>query len=361
MLTIKFGLWIQDYEMDEPSKLDGPVFTRWLPDGENDALKVTIDRYSAEVYLWFERHGFIDDSGFIRYEHKRFEIDPNVLPRQEKVYAGALYGKIILNEISEAQVSALINHEVESEEYVTLGKLVLKKILDPVLIQFTKLLKNTYGQYWIEVYKPFDSRNLALSNHCSRLNMKWHLSDEESGDFVPGKKEIQTISFTVSASQEKEYIDRNAWFHLESLLNNKFEPSLSSAFASRANKLLEEGRYSHSLLESVTAIELSIEEYIRRSISNAPELEEYMHSFWKNPLPTRISLVASLAGADTNDISLSISGVNERNKFVHDGKDPDSSVSGLVDGLLRTISHLNNNQELRFPSVDMSNALTAAE
>ena len=224
MLTIKFGLWIQDYEMDEPSKLDGPVFTRWLPDGENDALKVTIDRYSAEVYLWFERHGFIDDSGFIRYEHKRFEIDPNVLPRQEKVYAGALYGKIILNEISEAQVSALINHEVESEEYVTLGKLVLKKILDPVLIQFTKLLKNTYGQYWIEVYKPFDSRNLALSNHCSRLNMKWHLSDEESGDFVPGKKEIQTISFTVSASQEKEYIDRNAWFHLESLLNNKFEP-----------------------------------------------------------------------------------------------------------------------------------------
>lgn len=361
MITIKFGLWIQDHEVNELEKHDGPVFTRWLPNGENDALKISLENYSSEVLLWFERHGYVSDSGFIEYEHKRFEIDENVLPLQAKVYAGALYGKIVLNEVTHDQINSLKEHDVESEEYINLGKFILKKILDPILVKFTKILKNTYGQYWIGQYKPFDSRKLALSNHCSKLNMKWYLHDGESGEFIPGKKEIETLGFTSYFCNEKEYISERDWFNLETLLNDQFIPSVSSVFASRANRLLEEGRYAHSLLESVTAIELSIEEYVRRSINNSSELEEYMKSFWKNPLPTRISLVASLAGVNSNDIAQSISGVTERNKFVHDGKEPDSSIAGLIEGLLRAISYLNENQKLKYPSAGKSNSLTAME
>ena len=361
MLTIKFGLWIQDHDIDDFYKLNGPVFSRWLPNGEDDALKVVIDNYSSEVHLWFERHGYIDDSGFIKYEHKRLEIDSSVIPRQEKIHAGALYGKVIYNDISEEQIQALKDGDVENDEYIKIGKLIIKKILGPVLVKFTKLLKNTYGQYWINIYKPFDSRHIALSNHCKSLNMKWFLNDSDNGEFSPGKEEVQTISFTVTMNAEEEYISQDSWLHLQELLNDNFDPTLSSAFASRANKLLEEQRYSHAILESVTAIELSIEEYIRRSISNAPDLEDHMRSFWNNPLPTRISLVASLAGADTNDILLSISGVNERNNFVHDGKETDSSASELIKGLLRTTSHLNNEQNLKFPVANISNSLSPEE
>jgi len=357
VVTINFGLWIKDHDIDDHYKLEGPVFRRWSPDGENDALKFSVLDDSVDIFLWFERHGYIDDSGFIRYEHKKFEIDPEVLPKQKKIYTGALYGKVILHSVSPAQITALKEDDTTNEEYIGLGKLVLKKILDPILSRFTRLLKHTYGQYWIEVYQKFDSRKLPLANHCHNLNMKWSLQTGESGKFLPGTKEIESIIINASSCEEHEYISQEEWFNIQNLLSGNFEPSLSSVFASRSNRLLEEERYSHSLIEAVTAIELSLEEFVRRTINFDQRLEENMRSFWKNPLPTRITLVASLAGVNTDDVGLSISGVTERNKFVHDGLEPDQKVKKFIEGLLRTISHLNNNQNLKYPDADNSNSL----
>jgi len=358
MLTITFALWIYDSDFNENDKLRGPIFTNWLPDGECDALKVPVAENSAEVSLWFERHGFVKDGGLIEYEHKKLEINPDILLRQKKVYAGALYGKVVLHDISPEQISVLKTNETENEEYKKLGKLILKKILDPVLSRFTAILKKTYGQYWIELYQKFDSRNSPLANHCAGLNMKWINEDGDTGDFVPGTKVRPKIYMLASnGCSKEEYISKGSWFHIEDLLNNEFEATLSSAFSSRANQLLNEQRFSHSLLEAVTAIELSLEEYIQRTIQI--ELKGYLKSFWNNPLPTRILIVSSLVGANTDDITLCISAVKHRNDLVHDGTEPPSSISEIIKGILRTVSHLNKHQKLKFPSPNSGNTLEA--
>lgn len=360
MVTINFANWIYDSDVGRNKELQGPVFTRWLPNGEDDALKVVISEHNATVYLWFEQHGTMDDNGFIKYEHKKNEIDKNVIPNQSKLYAGALYGKIVLNNVSEENKKVLINNESNAKEYIKLGKTVIQRILDPVLCRFTKILKNTYGQYWISIHRKYDSRIRPLANHCNRLNMKWFI-EGQSGEFLPGSKVNEVVAFTSSFCNENDYIGKDLWFRIEGLLVEEFEPSVSSAIASRSNRLLSEGRYSHSLIEAVTAIELSIEEHVRIVLKNSPNLEGYMESFWRNPLPTRVSLVAGLAGANQKDISLSITGIQQRNLFVHEGKEPDVSVKDLVRGLLRIISYLNSDQQLMYPGGSSANSLSKAE
>ncbi len=357
MLTISFRTWIKDLNTSVKKQVNGPIFTRWLPNGETDAIKIPSPAYSATVFLWFERHGSHDEHGFIRYEKDCYDIDPEAIPRQKKLYAGHLYVKVKFDDVPESLITAITTDDSENEQYIKFGKILVKKITAPILSKITNILRNTYGQYWIKQIENYDSRTMPLSNYCHYHKMKWELVNGDSGFFLPGKLETLSIGYSAGESSELEFINKDEWFKLENLLNRDFDPSLSSSFASRANQLLFEGRLSHSLIEAVIALELSLEEYVRGLFdSSAPELNNIASGFWKCNLPTKIGLVGCLIGVPGTDIKLAIEGVNKRNSLVHDGKQVDDSIEKNIVGLLQTISKLNGPNRLKFPIPDGSNS-----
>jgi hypothetical protein len=90
-LLLKFGVLLENYNIEEFDRHKGPLFHRWLPDGEKDAILVDVPDPTAELKVWFERRGFVDDR-WIRFDYSRPEIDPEIMERQAILDAGPLRG-----------------------------------------------------------------------------------------------------------------------------------------------------------------------------------------------------------------------------------------------------------------------------
>ena len=64
----------------------GPLFHRWLPDGEKDAIPLDTGEPDVELRVWFERLGFVDDlvtgldSKLIAIEQARYHLSSQGLP-----------------------------------------------------------------------------------------------------------------------------------------------------------------------------------------------------------------------------------------------------------------------------------------
>jgi hypothetical protein len=64
----------------------GPLFARWLPDGEMDKLSIPTDDSDIQLHVWIERRGYVD--GLIHYDYKRKEVDENLMTRQARLDGG---------------------------------------------------------------------------------------------------------------------------------------------------------------------------------------------------------------------------------------------------------------------------------
>jgi hypothetical protein len=75
LIRFKIELANPDFASYEPHY--GPLFHRWLPDGDHDAIVLKTDDPNLELKVWFERRGFVEN-GNIQYSPSRFEVDPAV-------------------------------------------------------------------------------------------------------------------------------------------------------------------------------------------------------------------------------------------------------------------------------------------
>lgn len=356
-IDITFGASIVDYNVDQFLRHSGPVFHRWLPNGEMDALSINYPDPQTTVRLWFERRGYVDESGFIKHEHKRKEVDDSIIPRQAILEAGAIFGRVTLADISEPEFDAVTNNRTGTDEYVSIGKRVVKKIIDPLLVRLAKILRDTYGQYWISPPSTFDSRDCSLGQYCHRRSMRWETSDGMKGEFIPNEKSSETLQFSVGRPDYSEYMSRETWLGLTELLNSDYEPSVATTISSRARRLLDEERLEHGLIEVITSLEIAIDEYVRRKLRDNKKLLEVTKSFWQLPLPARIGLISSLADISSEDIEQAFLAVVARNDFVHEGKSPSSKTKQHIQGVLNIIRVLSGPPVLRFPSGHSGNEL----
>ena len=103
-LLVKFALYLDD--LSDKSRPQGPLFHRWLPDNENDAITLKAEAKSS-VKVWFERRGHVPN-GFIEYDVSRREVDPSIVRRQCKLDGGPLFGKAEIQDISPEEYTALL-------------------------------------------------------------------------------------------------------------------------------------------------------------------------------------------------------------------------------------------------------------
>jgi hypothetical protein len=172
-LLLKFAYVLERHELDDHPA--GPLFHCWLPDGERDAITLGGAAEDFTLKLWFERFGYVDEFGYIRHHHHRREVDPNVVPKQAVLDAGALLGSIELRDVSSEALAAVEGAVDGDPNYIALGKRIVKRILEPAVSRLLKILRINYGQYWLREYEPWDSRKASIGAHCDNFQPNWSL------------------------------------------------------------------------------------------------------------------------------------------------------------------------------------------
>lgn len=361
-LLLRFAVNLCDTSY--PFMHHGPLFHRWLPDGENDAILLVTEDPSAELKVWFERFGFRREAGgFIIFDYKRREVDPDTMSKQAVLDAGPLMGLLKIPEMPQDEVLPILNNEVGDARYVALGKRIVRLIYEPVA-RFLDILRTNYGQYWIRKPDRWDSRRYSLGAYCDQLlDLQWSLDEGQTWTpFVPDER-ILSVKVTMPSVRDfYQYLTKDEWQELAKVSREKREPSLGAFLLSRAHQSLDQGDLKDALVEGVSALEVALREFGRRRFCADKHIAKEVQAFWDLPLRAQlIAIVTTLDTAQLDELKLAIQAINMRNRVVHDGWTPPDSTERQVRGLLHTVSRLLPGRPFKFPRINSGNKLMSLQ
>lgn len=362
-LLLKFGINLEEYSLSIIAQHHGPLFHRWLPDGEKDALVLDTGNSNTELMVWFERQGFVDN-GFIKFDYKRREVNPEIIPKQAILDAGPLWGILKIQGLSEAELVPLRENKIGDARYVALGKKVVKNLLYPPVARFLNILRTNYGQYWIRELEKWDSREGSLGHYCLSLNLKWSLDGGKTWtDFFPDKPLGTPRAIEIRMGKSfPEFPTKEDWQKLANVVREGYEPSLAAVILARAHQFLDQGSLKYAFIEGVSALELALNEFIRQKLHGADSLLASMKAFWNLPLRTQVIIVATLLGKiPLRDIEYTIKAIEMRNGIVHEGRNPSDDAKVELSGLLNTVAVLLSGPRFRFPTANPGNAIRPPE
>lgn len=343
-------------------KYDGPLFHRWLPDGEKDAIDLYTGFPNTGLKVWFERRGYVE-GGFIQFDISRKEVDPAIIPTQAALYAGSLFGLLEVQDITDGEASCLLNQLTEDPIYLALCETVVDKIIQPCVSRFIDILRTKYGQYWIREPEGLDYKKRSLNNRCNLLRLQWSLDSGMTWfNLTPNASTARTHATFVIGTKEsfQQYLTQKDWKDLASLSHKEFNPPLGAFILSRARQLFEEENYKYALIEGVLALEISLAHFIKKNFDkhSSPtrsELENILH------LEDQLRMIANNVVLPKNHLKLAIQAIRVRNKAVHEYLIPDEQVKPKIKALLTVVALLNFGQKYKLPSAHLGNMVKPVE
>lgn len=344
-LFIKFSVDLCAYE----DEIEGTIFHRWLPDGEKDSIELKLDDPNTKLKVWFERCGFTDDS-FIRFSRSRREIEQSTVDKQGCLYSGPLYGLLEIENLPTKITTALKESRKGDEAYIKFTKSIIKNALYKPVNKFIESLRVKMGQYWIRPMPKYDSRTQSIGYYSgSILGMKWRFARGRKWHIVdPDGPDTVKATFHVGKSPDyQQYMDKSDW---ESLKQPDYKENNSDIFLLRSHRLCDSRDMRLAFIEGVTALELSIHEFIRERAVIKPLLES-VESFYGLSLRSQLTvLCAAIGSIPAQQIELSIQAIKIRNQIVHDGFVPKIANETELYALLKIVSLLTNKGVYKFPS-----------
>lgn len=363
-LLFDFVVQLQNQELPYPLNHNGPLFHKWLPEGETDAIFLNTGEPTAELKVSFTRRGFVDKSGFIRFKWDVNKIDPTIIPRQAVLEGGFMVGWLSL-ETSDEELEVLRASETGDPSLEALGKRIIK-LIEPAVSKFIRIIRTNYGQYWLREFSKWDSRKRSLGSYCAGLGVRWSMDGGNIwSDFIPNKRIAFSNGSIVLPRDEdlkRELLTRDDWSSLADQFNGDYQPSLAALLISRAYQLYDEGHLRQAFIEAVTALEVALDEHLRQKRSAYVMVAGYFKQFQTLSLPVKLTTVAIMSGTiSSNDVESAIAAYKVRNDIVHDGANPSESDNDKLLALLRTVAQLLGGPTFRFPKFHMQNALDAPE
>jgi hypothetical protein len=356
-LELWFALHLSDHDVDTLHRHAGPVFHRWLPEGLTDAIVVPHPEQDAIVRIWFERRGYVDERGYVVHDLNRHEVDPSVVPRQGVLDAGPLFGGIDLEHVPADELTAVRENAVGSSAYVALGTRIVKKLIDPTVQRLTRILRDLFGQYWIQVPTGFDSRECSLGHYCNLMNLKWK-DGSIWKPFEPTERTAAPITLMIGGIPYRELLGEADWPRLASLLQERYNPSLAVTLTARAHRFLQQGNISQALIQAVTALEISIDSLLRSKLDGDTQLQNAIQTFWAEPLRAQLSLVTLLIVPSARpNLHAALACIDHRNKLVHDGIEPGAGVPQLIEHTLELARDLLGEPYIKYPPGNLGNEL----
>jgi hypothetical protein len=365
MGTILFDFVVQLKDSNQPYPFghEGPLFHRWLPDGEKDAIALNTGDPQAELKVSFERRGFMDD-GHVRFKWNRREVDPSVIPRQAVLEGGYMVGWLKI-EVPDEELENLGKFSTGDPAYEVLGKRVVRLIRPPVN-KLINLLRANYGQYWLREVREWDSRSNSLGSYCAILGLRWSLDSGKTwSEFTPTERFSEHFSVGRMSSDEefrRELLTEDDWRELPNVVNGGYEPPLAAFILIRAYQLLEQGHLRQAFIEGVTALEVALDDYIKQHRGASKTLSGYLEQFQTLPLQTKVAAIAVISGLiPAGDVDETVAAYKVRNLIVHDGAHPSDSEEPKLSVLLRTAAALIPGPKFRFLRTHTQNMLSPPE
>ena len=351
-LLLKFWL-ILEPATHAPKSLQiyGPLFHRWLPDGESDSIALDTKDSNTKLKVWFVRSGFVE-SGMIRFDYQRTEVDSRVMSRQALLQGGPLFGLMEINNLSDDELEVVKGDKRGHELYIALGKRVANKLFQPAISRFLSLLKTNYGQYWIPDLEPWDSRRESLGGYFSGgsggLFVDWSIDGKKWENFRPDDPSHHSKG--TLGTDFSDYPSKNDWQELKEAAESDYEPALGALALARAHQLKDQGNVRHAVVEGVTALEIALSEFLRARFEERKDLLDSAQAFYELPLKTQLLiLAASNSKVSMTDVEETIKIVDVRHKIVHEGKSPSPSDETKVSALFRTVAAFLSGPGFRFP------------
>jgi hypothetical protein len=338
----------------------GPLFHRWLPDGEKDAIHLDVKDVDAKLKIWFERCGFVNGN-FIKFDDKRREIDPGTMSRQAILDGGPLIGLLKI-QMPDKELAALRKSKVGDPKRISLGKRVIKIIQGPVT-RFLSILRTTYGQYWLPELKEWDSRSQTLGHYCnSPLNLEWSFdSGKNWSQFVPEK--LVVILRLSKKPDFGDYLTKADWQLLAKTTSKGNKTPLSAFLITQAREYLELGDLRHALVEGVSALEVALDNFIRQNVNASDDLTKSVQAIFNiGLLQARVvAVISALNVVSLADLELTVKAIDMRNKVVHEAWNPSESAGKEINGLLRTAAALLPGPRFKFPTLWYGNVSKATD
>jgi hypothetical protein len=359
-LLLKFYVFLD--QQRNWRKYDGPLFHRWLPDGEKDAIDLYTGFQNTRLKVWFERRGYVED-GVIRFDITRNEVDLAIIPTQAAHYAGSLFGLLEVQDITDGEAGCLSNQLTEDPVYLALCETVVDKIIQPCVSRFIDILRTKYGQYWIREPEGLDYKKRSLNNRCYLLRLQGNLDSGMTWlNLTPNAATARTNVTAIIGTKEsfQQYLTRKDWEDLADLGRKAFNPPLGAFILSRARQLFEEENYKYALIEGVLALEISLAYFIKKNFSEhsnptRSELQNILH------LEDQLSVIAKSVVLPKNHLKLAIQAIRIRNKTVHEYHFPDEQVKPKIKALLTVVAVLNFGQGFKLPSPHLGNMILPVE
>jgi len=345
-----------------------PVFHRWLPDGEKDALSFDMKDPNIALKIWFERWGVVQ-SGLIEYRGEKQEFDPAIIPTQGYLVGGPLFGLLIIDNIPDENIDFLQENKNSDQSFINLGKRVVQDLICPQVSRFIKILRIKYGQYWLQQFEGWDARVVDIGTYCrDTLRLQWSPDEGVTwSPFVPEPKEryISVVWTGASVSSLREYITEDDWKELATLVRDGYEPSLASTLLAQTHRLLDQENWKQALIEGCTALEVAIDEYIRQRMGSDTKLYNQVTSRF-NDMRLRFQVMfigTFLDRISLDDLNHTIDAIEMRNQVVHDGWEPTSpkEVKTALRGLIMLTMLLLPESGFKFPRAKLGNMRKSAE
>lgn len=358
---LRFVVRLTDFD----SYYKGPLFHKWLPDDENDAIVLDTN---FDVKVWFERRGFISGS-YLRYNVAKREIQDDLIPRQAVLDGGILFGSAKFN-ATEEQLKAMQEEELGSGDYKLLGTQIIEHVINPVS-KFINLLRVDYGQYWIKPLLGWDSRNESLGNFFTSIELKWRLDTSlEWKRFQPTKNIDKLSGILYSDETFQKYITHEDWERLRDYVLdedfNTYEINLAKKILGKAQQNWDESNYSEAFITVVSTLELAIGLFIKNRVPSDNNIYSNLENVFMRKKP-KISLVEQVATVFTikEDIELNIiekalDGISLRNDIIHRGQErvTEENINEFL-ALSKCVQSLIFKPHFKYPIFTTSNSIDA--
>lgn len=355
MLFLWFRIGLEQRDYGRPRH--GPIFTRWLPAGREDALDLDTGDPKAKVLVWFERQGHTDSEGVTEFKKGSRDVNPQAIESQGGLEAGDLFGLLTLEEINGTEIGCLKEKKHGDATYLNLGKRVVKLIY-PSVSRMLDLLRVVYGQFWLPQLPRYDSTQWSLGSYCSDvLSLKWSL-DAKGGraSFLPDLTSRWSPVAVVSTSTKAflAYLTKSDWMELQRLINMSREVPLAGRILSKARSLKAQGELRVAIVEATTALELALKNRMRRMLRNSKRCTDKAQAFYQLGLAQQVTILGStLEGVSIGKLEQCLLGIDSRNRVVHDGADPKRIPELVWDGLFSVAAFLLEPPPYKLPPHDI--------
>jgi hypothetical protein len=266
ILHLKFGKYIYNHNDSDLSDVKGPLFTRWLPNGDADGLDL-LDNETAAIRVWFRRLGQVcPHRQMIVFDVEKDEVPSDVMARQGILDAGPLCGRLTLKKVATDEIDAITGNKLDNPSYMGIGKRVVSLLME-YIGPFVSMLRITYGQYWLNDIEAFDSRKASLGHYCSSWSLMWSLDNTGWSEFRPNQNALFFKGYVSGEKTCAEFLTQEDWQQLKSTHSKDYNPPISAFLLNRSHRLLNDGQIKYALIESISSLEIAIELYIERSTS----------------------------------------------------------------------------------------------